>query len=242
MSRDSDPERKLADLRAQGVAVDVDREARTLRVSFPRWMEADLLADLLRREHADDPVEAARNIWHFVAPVLRDCRWSDERIIREYAIPDEVLSGEADRRANVRAAVQRAGWVLEAPDCLFRGERPLIEAFRSGALSEEDFGRAHDAFLREVFRRERLIPESLPALSSDVLRVRITGGPDPDDSVVVTVDHLPTWRRAPVRACLRRLAAHYVQLARDELARDLFLLARGEEPLGEDLFTPEDER
>ena len=80
MSQDSDPEKKLAELRAQGVAVEVDREARTMRVSFPRWMEADMLAHMLRRDHADDPFETARNIWHFVAPVLRDCGWSDEAV------------------------------------------------------------------------------------------------------------------------------------------------------------------
>ncbi|WP_046865092.1 hypothetical protein [Microvirga massiliensis] len=242
MSQDSDPEKKLMELRAQGVAVDVDREARTMRVSFPRWMEADMLADLLRREHADDPVEAARNIWIMVAPTLRDCGWSDERIIREYAIPDEVLSGEADRRANARAAVQRAGWVLEAPDCLFRGERPLIEAFRSGALPEDEFGQAHAELMREVYRRESLIPEPLPALPEDELRVRVVGGPDPEDEVVITVDHLPTWRRAPVHARPRRLAADYVRFAIEHLARDLFLLGLGEDPIGEDLFTPEDER
>ena len=242
MSQDSDPERKLAELRAQGVAVEVDREARTMRVSFPRWMEADMFADLLRSEHADDPVEAARNIWHFVAPALRDCGWSDERIIQEYAIPDEVLSGEADRRANVRAAIQRAGWGLEAPDCLFRGERPLIEAYRAGALPGEAFGQAHAELMREVHRRQRLVPDPPPALPEDEVRVRMVGGPDPEDRVVVTVDHRPTWRRAPVHARPRRLAADYVRFAREHLARDLFLLGLGEDPIGEDLFTPEDER
>ena len=96
--------------------------------------------------------------------------------------------------------------------------------------------------MREVYRRERLIPEPLPSLPEDEVRVRVVGGLDPEDKVEVTVDYLPTWRWAPVHACPRRLVADYVLFAREHLARDLFLLGLGEDPIGADLFTPEDER
>src|SRR4051794_23316739 len=102
MSKDHDSERALTKLRAMGIDAVADLETRTMRVSFPNWVEADLLADLMRRDHADDPVEAARNIWILVAPVLRRSGWTDERIIREYDIPDAVISGEAGRRADMR--------------------------------------------------------------------------------------------------------------------------------------------
>jgi hypothetical protein len=205
-------------------------------------MEADLFADLLRLDRADDPVEAVRNFRVLAAPNLRRCGSTDERIIREYDIPDVVVSGEAERPAGMRAAIERAQWVLEEPGSLFRGERLLIEAFRSGVLPEEVFGRAHGEFMQEVLRRERLIPEPPPALPDNELRVRVEGGLAPDDCVIVIVDHRPTWRRAAVRSRPRRATKLYVDLAKRDLACDLFLIGLGEEPLSEDFFTPSDKR
>jgi hypothetical protein len=212
MRKDHDPKQSLTELRARGIDVAVDQENGTMCVSFPRWVEADLLADLLRRDHADDPVEAARNIWILVAPVLRRLGWTDERIIREYSIPDAVVSGEAGRRAGVRAAIQRAYWELEEPGSLFRGERPLIEAFRFGVLPEEVCRCTHGEFMQEVLRRENLVPEPPPALPDSELRVHTEGGFAPDDRVIVTLDHRPTWRRAAVRSCRRRATTLYVDL------------------------------
>jgi hypothetical protein len=68
------------------------------------------------------------------------------------------------------------------------------------------------------------------------------GRRDSDNQVAVIVDHLPSWRRAAVRSCPRRAAELYVDLAKRDLACDLFLIGLGEEPLSEDLFTPNDAR
>jgi hypothetical protein len=39
-----------------------------MQVSSPSWIEANLLADLTRWDHADEPAEAARDIWILMAP------------------------------------------------------------------------------------------------------------------------------------------------------------------------------
>ena len=240
MAGEDDVQAKLAQARAAGVEVSVDREAGTMRVRVPPELEVDMFFDVLRAEHPDDPVEAAREFWHLGAPTLRRCGWSDERIIRTYRIPDEVLSGEADRRSFARWAAWRLTWIEGQPESLLRGERELIRRHRTGELDLDTFA----ARLGDLFRdhdRRRPAESEAPPLPEPELRVRTEGGPEPEDWVGITVDHLPSGRRACGRMT-RRFLADGIGMVSRSLAVDLWLVARGLEPLHDDHFTPEDER
>ena len=153
----ADPDDTLAQARDLGVGVTVDPESRTMHLSFPRWMEADMLADIIRMDNPDDPVEVGRQIWNQVAPTLRQSGMSDEQIIEAYGIPDEVLSGEAERRAGVRYAEQRLGW-----QCL--------------ALEVEDMDRA-----LEALRAKGIQPAWGPVKRPDYARAEIR---DPDGNPI----------------------------------------------------------
>lgn len=223
-----------------GVEVSVDRETGTMRVRVSPELEVDMFFDVLRSENPGDPVEAAREFWHLGAPTLRRCGWSDERIIRTYRIPDEVLSGEADRRATVRWAAHRLTWIEGEPHSMLRGERELIRHHRRGELDLDAFA----ARLSDLFRdhdRRRPADDEVPPLPERELRVRTEGGPEPEDRVAITVDHLPSGRRAC--GCMtRRFLSDGIRMASAALATALWLVARGLEPLHDDHFTPEDER
>jgi hypothetical protein len=70
-NKDRDLEQRLVEPCAGSIDVAVDREAGAMQFSSPLWVEANLLADLLRRDHADNPAKAARDIWILSAPFLR---------------------------------------------------------------------------------------------------------------------------------------------------------------------------
>lgn len=135
------------------VSVAVDADAKIMRLSFSREMTADIGVDVIRSENRNDPVEAGRQIWHLVAPTLRELGWTDERIVKTYRIPEEVLSGEADRRAGVRFAEYRLTWIEREPDKLWDGEGEMIARLRAGEISVEDYAAAIPAML-EKRRRE----------------------------------------------------------------------------------------
>lgn len=126
-------------------------EGGTMRIKASRAMEADMLADVIRAENRGDPVEAGRQIWIYVAPVFRELGWNDERIVKVYRIPPEVLSGEADRRARVWMAEYRLTWIEREPSKYYVGEAEMVARLRRGEISVEVYAEA----LPEMMERRR---------------------------------------------------------------------------------------